>query len=144
SMVVTPGSSRPAPPPPGAEAADQGAQNRASAGNLQGITARAPAIAGGVLEGVTPVALTLPGYEQSVTLSRELVTRERAFRPTLLYVTDYALAPLLAAWIAAIALLVYAHREELRALRAPPRGHLERKDAASAVHGGAGGEKGPF
>jgi hypothetical protein len=66
--------------------------------------------AGGVLEGVTPVALTLPSYTHSLDASRELVTRERPFHPTLYYVTSAALWPLALLWLVAAALLLLAHR----------------------------------
>ncbi len=70
----------------------------------------AQAAVGGVVEGVTQVALTLPSYARSVTSSRELVTRERPFRPTLYYVTSLMLWPLTLLWLAAAALLVWAQR----------------------------------
>jgi hypothetical protein len=54
-----------------------------------------------VLEGVTPVALALPGYTRSVHASRELVTKDRAFRPVLIYVTSWAVMPLGILWLVA-------------------------------------------
>ena len=65
---------------------------------------------GGVLQGVTPVALSLPGYARTVNASRELVTKERAFRPVLVYVTSTALWPLVILWLAGALLLAAAHR----------------------------------
>ena len=44
----------------------------------------AQTVVGGVIEGVTPVALNLPGYVRSVSASRELVTRDRPFSPVLI------------------------------------------------------------
>jgi len=70
----------------------------------------------GVVQGATPVALALPSFERSVSASRELVTRDRPFKPTLLYVTTSLLVPLAAAWAAALLLLAFAHRAELVAL----------------------------
>lgn len=79
---------------------------------------------GGVLEGVTPVALTLPSYAHSVHASRELVTRERPFHPVLFYVTDWTLLPLGVLWLVASALLLYAHREPFAAATRWVRAHL--------------------
>ncbi len=69
---------------------------------------------GGVLEGVTPVALNLPRYEHGVDASRELVTRDRPFAPVLVYVTDWALWPLAVLWLAGAILLLAAHRRPFR------------------------------
>jgi hypothetical protein len=66
--------------------------------------------------GVTPVALSLPTYARSLHVSRELVTRDRLFRPVLVYVTDLALAPLLALWLAGALVVAAAHRGPLSAL----------------------------
>jgi hypothetical protein len=65
---------------------------------------------GGALEGVTPVALSLPSYTRSMYADRELVTRERAFRPVLVYVTDWALRPLVILWLIGAGLLIAAYR----------------------------------
>lgn len=86
-----------------------------SAGDLGNMMAQSAA--GGVLQGVTPVALTLPGYDHAVTLRRELVTRERPFRPAVFYVTSLALMPVIALWLVCIGALVWSHRRELEALR---------------------------
>jgi hypothetical protein len=80
-----------------------------------------PGKGGGVLEGVTPVALPLPGYSHSMSASRELVTRDRPFKPTLVYVTNMALAPFAFLWLVGLGLLISAHRARIvdayRALR---------------------------
>jgi hypothetical protein len=87
---------------------------------------------GGVLEGVTPVALGLPSYVTSLDASRELVTRDRPFRPVLVYVTDWALWPLEALWVAGVILLAVAHwREAADALRRA-RERLARSPADAA------------
>jgi hypothetical protein len=70
-------------------------------------------VGGAVVQGVTPVALTLPSFDHTVSASRELVTRDRPFKPTLLYVTTAALLPLGAVWLIALALLVASHRAAL-------------------------------
>jgi hypothetical protein len=79
-------------------------------------TTLAAQVGAGVVQGVTPVALTLPSYDHTVSASRELVTRDRPFKPTLLYVTTAALLPLLAAWLIALALLCTSQREALVSL----------------------------
>jgi hypothetical protein len=71
--------------------------------------------AGGILQGVTPVALTLPSYRHSMYASRELVTRERAFRPTLYYVTEWALLPFGVVWIGGALAVILAHRRRIGA-----------------------------
>ncbi|AUX24646.1 hypothetical protein SOCEGT47_051850 [Sorangium cellulosum] len=71
---------------------------------------------GAVLEGVTPVALSLPSYARSLHVRRELVTRDRAFRPVLVYATSSALLPLGLLWLAGAALLFAAHRAPLAEL----------------------------
>jgi len=60
---------------------------------------------GGIVKGVAPVALPLPAYDRSVVVTRELVTRDRPLSLGVLYVTNAGLAPLVAAWLACIALL---------------------------------------
>ena len=71
---------------------------------------------GGVLGGVTPVALGLPSFTRTVVVDSELVTPERPFRPRVVYVTSAALLALGAAWLACIALLVWTLRAEAREL----------------------------
>ncbi|HSN97965.1 MAG TPA: hypothetical protein VLS89_06690 [Candidatus Nanopelagicales bacterium] len=68
----------------------------------------------GVLEGVTPVALTMPSYARRVYASRELVTKDRPFRPVLVYVTWWALLPLVVAWLGGAGALVVAHWGAIR------------------------------
>jgi hypothetical protein len=82
--------------------------------------------AGGVLEGVTPVALTLPQYERSVYASRELVTRERPFRPVLVYATAWAVWPLVIGWLFCIGVLLRLYRRELLAISEKIRARLAR------------------
>ncbi len=82
---------------------------------------------GALLEGVTPVALTLPSYERSVTVSRELVTKDRPFSPVLYYVTDWAMLPFLGIWLLACAFLLRSHRAELALLRERIRERLAKR-----------------
>lgn len=71
----------------------------------------------GVREGMRPVAITLPSSERTVTASRDLVTGERPFRPTLYYVTDGALVLVLGGWLACLGGLAFAYRAQLSWLR---------------------------
>jgi hypothetical protein len=80
----------------------------------------------GILQGVTPVALTLPGYQRQIAISRELVTRERPFHPKLYYVTDWAIWPVLFVWLMCALLLLWSHRAELRELAQRMRERLAR------------------
>jgi hypothetical protein len=89
--------------------------------------------AGGVLEGVTPVALTLPQYERSVYATRELVTRERPFQPVLFYATAWAAWPLGAGWLLAVAALLRVYRPALLAATARLRERLTRGSAVTSV-----------
>lgn len=87
----------------------------------------------GVLEGVTPVALAIPGYARRVDVHRELVTRDRPLRPVLYYITDRASLPLFALWLAAAVVTLASQRgrfarlyERIRArLAAGPGGGAE-------------------
>src|SRR5690606_16601849 len=65
----------------------------------------------------TPVSLSLPTSERYVQASRQLVSTERPFVPRVLYVTSALVAGLHAAWLGLVALLVWAHRERLHALK---------------------------
>ncbi|WP_437721308.1 hypothetical protein [Sorangium sp. So ce861] len=82
---------------------------------------------GAVLEGVTPVALSLPDYERAVKASRELVTRDRAFRPVLVYTTSSALVPLALLWLAGATVLLAAHRAPLTELYQRAAARLSRR-----------------
>ncbi|MET0594058.1 MAG: hypothetical protein ABW133_15265, partial [Polyangiaceae bacterium] len=102
-----------------------GARDYARSGNFMAQNA-----AGGVLEGVTPVALTLPHYDRDVYATRELVTRERPFRPVLVYATAWAALPLAALWFFAIGALLRLYRQQLSALFARFRTSLARGSSA--------------
>jgi hypothetical protein len=89
----------------------------------------------GVVQGVTPVALGLPSYDHAVCTSRELVTHERAFSPSIVYVTTSALLPFGAAWLLALLLLVGSHRAEIVHLVRRVRARLAAgADAPAAPH----------
>ncbi|WP_437586428.1 hypothetical protein [Sorangium sp. So ce1000] len=90
---------------------------------------------GAVLEGVTPVALSLPDYERAVQARRELVTRERAFRPVLVYTTSSALVPLVLLWLAGATVLLAAHRAPLTALYRRAAARLARRPEDDGIQG---------
>jgi hypothetical protein len=90
-----------------------------------------PGKGGGVLEGVTPVALPLPGYVRSMSASRELVTRDRPFKPTLVYVTNMALAPFAFLWLVGLGLVISAHRARIAEAYRAIRARLDKPDAPS-------------
>jgi hypothetical protein len=71
---------------------------------------------GAAVQGVTPVALPLPSYERAVSVSRELVTKDRPLEPTLIYVTRTALWPLLVIWILCILFALYRLWPRIREL----------------------------
>lgn len=64
---------------------------------------------GGVLQGVTPVPLPLPSYRHSMVSSRELVTKDRPFRPVMFYMTDMVALPIGLLWLLGLGVLVRAH-----------------------------------
>ncbi len=86
----------------------------------------------GVLQGVTPVALTLPAFERAVYPRRELVTRERPFKPAVLYITTWTLLPAALAWLGCVVALAWAHRRELESLRDRLRERLSRAEPQPA------------
>jgi hypothetical protein len=110
----------PASPPSYPAGASEAADDKAEGGvgkarsDLRRGSFLAQNAAGGVVEGVTPVALTLPEFERSLDASRELVTRERPFQPVLLYVTVWALWPMGLLWLGCLAWLVRSHFATLK------------------------------
>lgn len=84
-----------------------------------------------MVQGVTPVAITLPAYDRAVVVSRELVARERPFRPRVYYVTSWTTGALALAWVALALLLARSHRETLTRWGAALRDRL-RADEPSA------------
>ena len=98
-----------------------GSKDKARTGNFLAQDA-----AGGVLEGVTPVALTLPAFERSTYASRELVTRDRPFHPVLLYATAWAMLPAGIGWLFCLAALLRLHAQLLGGLWTRARARLAR------------------
>ncbi len=92
----------------------QGAQAQAIGGN---VNFAAQLAHGGLVDGVRPVALTLPTYEHAAYASRQLVTPARAFTPVVYYITDSGIALLALAWLSCAAALAWSQRDKLRALR---------------------------
>lgn len=68
---------------------------------------------GGVLQGVTPVPLPLPSYRHSMYSSRELVTKDRPFRPVMFYMTEMVALPIGILWLLGLAGLVRTHWKRL-------------------------------
>ena len=68
---------------------------------------------GGVLQGVTPVPLPLPSYKHSMYSSRELVTKDRPFRPVMYYMTDLVALPAGLLWLAGLGMVIAAHRRRI-------------------------------
>ena len=81
----------------------------------------------GVLDGVRPVALSMPGYAHGAYASRQLVTPSRGFTPVLWYVTDTGLALVALLWLASAAGLAWLSRDRLVALRDAVRAALAPK-----------------
>ena len=71
----------------------------------------------GIVDGVRPVAMPLPSYDHSVTITRELVTTDRPFNVTLVYVTETTLRLLSSIWILCVIGLGWSSRDRLRAWR---------------------------
>ncbi len=84
----------------------------------------------GLVDGVRPVALSMPGYAHASYASRQLVTPSRAFSPVVWYITDTGLAMLALAWLACAACLAWLSRDTLRALRDKIRAALAPKPQA--------------
>jgi hypothetical protein len=129
---AVPASSPPAYPASAAEPAEAELGGAAKAkGDLRRGSFLAQNAAGGVVEGVTPVALTLPEFERSLYASRELVTRERPFEPVLLYTTSWALGPMVLVWLGCLAWLVRSHFDALKDLFGRIRARLTRPPVAA-------------
>jgi hypothetical protein len=90
-----------------------------------------PTFSGDPKTDITPVSLSFPSSERYVQASRQLVSSERPFTPRVIYVTGALLAVLHAAWPALVALLVWAHRDSLLALKAKLLERLARRPAES-------------
>jgi hypothetical protein len=88
---------------------------------------------GGLVDGVRPVALSMPAYSHAAYASQQLVTPSRAFSPVVYYVTDSGLALLALAWLACGAGLAWLSRDKLRALREKIRAALAPKSPEPAT-----------
>ncbi len=67
---------------------------------------------------ITPVSLSVPSSERYVQTSRQLVSSERPFVPRVIYVTSTLVGALHAVWLGLVALLLWAHRDRIVALKA--------------------------
>lgn len=113
-----------------AESSKEQAQRKMPEGRLGNAVAQMAV--GGVIEGVTPVALTLPSYARTVSASRELVTRDRPFQPVLFYVTEWTLVPLGVLWLVLAAVVVYTQRRVFGEGRTWIRDRMTPKDPSTA------------
>jgi hypothetical protein len=68
------------------------------------------------VQGITPVALPLPSYDRAVSVSRELVTKDRPLAPTLIYVTRKALWPVLILWLLCLGFVLWRLWPQTRSL----------------------------
>ena len=87
----------------------------------------------GLIDGVRPVALSMPGYSHAAYASRQLVTPSRGFSPVVYYITDSGLALIALAWLACAAGLAWMSRDKLRALRDKIRAALAPKTEVAPV-----------
>ncbi|MEO6419487.1 MAG: hypothetical protein ABIP39_08785, partial [Polyangiaceae bacterium] len=78
-----------------------------------GLLAAPDGLHDGMRDGMRPVAIALPSSERTVSASRDLVTGERPFRPTLYYVTDGAVVLVAVGWLACLIGLAFAYRVPL-------------------------------
>jgi len=86
-----------------------------------------PTYSGDPRTDITPVSLSFPTSERYVQASRQLVSSERPFVPRVVYVTSTFIAGLHAVWFALVALLVWAHKVRLLALKAKVIERLRRR-----------------
>lgn len=89
-----------------------------------------PTFSGDPKTDITPVSLSFPTSERYVQVSRQLVSSERPFAPRVVYVTSTFLAGLHALWLALVALLVWAHKGRLLALKSRIAERLTRRPTA--------------
>jgi hypothetical protein len=82
---------------------------------------------GGLLGGVTPIALSLPSYELTLQTSRELVTREHPFVPRLLYVTTLTTSLFRLGWLALLGWLLFEQRGTVARLWQIVRERLQKR-----------------
>lgn len=83
--------------------------------------------------GVTPVSISMPTSERYVRTSLQLATHERPLSPRVVYVTSTFIALLHLGWAALVALLAWAHRVELLALKSRIVARLARRPDPKAA-----------
>lgn len=89
-----------------------GMSNRWGSSGTVGGSQLARGAGGGVLTGVTPVALPMPSAERYVSTSRELITAERPFEPKLIYVSDAVIWALFGVWLITAGAWIWSTREQ--------------------------------
>jgi hypothetical protein len=85
-----------------------------------------PTFSGDPKTDVTPVSMSFP----YVRTTRQLVSSERPFAPRVVYVTSAFVAGLHGVWLGLVALLLWAHRDRLLALKARIAERLTRRPVA--------------
>lgn len=81
----------------------------------------------------TPVSMSFPTSDRYVRTSRQLVTAERPFVPRIVFVTSTFVGLLHVGWMCLAALLAYAHKDALVALRDRIAKRLSRKPGVDPV-----------
>ena len=79
---------------------------------------------------MTPVSLSLPTSDRYVTSSRQVVSAERPFVPRVVYVTSTLVAVFHVVWLFLVALLVWAHKDQLARVKAHVVARLARRPEA--------------
>ncbi len=103
-----------------------------------------PTYSGDPKTDITPVSLSFPKSERYVQASRQLVSSERPFVPRVVYVTSTFIAGLHGVWLAVVALLVWAHRGHLVALKGQIVERLRRRPTSPDPTSPAAREAPPF
>ncbi|CAN5693152.1 hypothetical protein BH09MYX1_BH09MYX1_53220 [soil metagenome] len=78
----------------------------------------------GMVDGVRPVALSMPSSHNQVFVQTEMVSAGKPFSPTIYYVTDTGLLVLGILWLTGAASLAWSERERLKAARQKMRAWL--------------------
>lgn len=89
-----------------------------------------PTFSGDPRTDITPVSMSFPTSERYVQTSRQLVSSERPFAPRVVYVTSTFIAGLHAVWLGLVALLLWAHKDRLLALKTKIAERLSRRSSA--------------
>jgi hypothetical protein len=99
---------------------------------------RAQLAQNGMVDGVRPVPLAMPGWDRQVFVQTEMVSAGKPFAPTIWYVTDAGLAVLGLVWLGCAIGLGWSERERMKAARERMKAWLTPKpeDAPAPVEPG--------